>query len=72
MDVKEHLQLLAMMIPSLLLVGLVVILVAFPAQSAQPARIEPQRVSAASEFDVEAAVSDHRAQLASVPAEKAN
>ena len=35
MDVKEHLQLLAMMIPSLLLVGLVVILVAFPAQSAQ-------------------------------------
>lgn len=64
MDVKENLQLLAMMIPSLLLVGLIVILVAFPAQSAQPAQTPPQQVSAAGGPDVEVAVGEHIAQLA--------
>jgi hypothetical protein len=68
MAVKEHLQLIMMMIPTLLLVGLIVIAVAFPAQSAPPLQSTAQHapVSGSAVAVVEDA---EAAQLAVVPAE---
>jgi hypothetical protein len=68
MAVKEHLQLIMMMIPTLLLVGLIVIAVAFPAQSAPPPQSTAQHASVSG--SAVAVVEDaEAAQLAVVPAE---
>ena len=70
MAIREHLQLIVMMIPTLLLLGLIVIAVAFPAQSAPVQESAAQSVSVSGSAvagvdDAESAV----ARLALVPAE---